>query len=97
MVYLDSPAPTRVTVSLTCKNGNTGTNYSEPYTVTQDLTPHKSPTSEGSYLFPYSISDLRSMEYFTEQVTGAEKAPKFLLMTLGSWVSIRNYKNGQTH
>jgi Peptidase family M23 len=64
MVFLNF-TPTRVTVSLTCKNGNTGTNYSEPYTVTQDLTPHKSPTSEGSYLFPYSISDLRSMEYFT--------------------------------
>ena len=64
MVFLNF-TPTKVTVSLTCKNGNTGTNYSKPYTVTQDLAPHKSPTAEGSYLFPYSISNLRSMEYFT--------------------------------
>jgi hypothetical protein len=57
--------PTKVTVSLTCKNGNTGTNYSEPYTVTRDLIPHKSPTAEGSYLFPFNIKDLKSMEFFT--------------------------------
>ena len=63
MVFLNF-TPTKVTVSLKCKNGNTGTNYSEPYKVTQDLAPHKSPTAK-SYLFPYSISDLRSMEYFT--------------------------------
>ena len=64
MVYLDSPAPPKVTVSLTCKNGNTGTNYSEPYTVTTDLTNHKSPSSKGSYIFPFDVSDLRENEYY---------------------------------
>ena len=56
--------PTRITVSLTCKNGNTGTNYSEPYTVTKDLTNHRSPTEARSYLFPFSYNNLDSNEYF---------------------------------
>lgn len=62
-VYLPAPGPSKVTASVFCSDS------SAPATVTLDLAPHKSPTPQGAYLFPFSASDLRVGEYF---VTSAQ-------------------------
>ncbi|WP_445250747.1 peptidoglycan DD-metalloendopeptidase family protein [Microcoleus sp. OTE_8_concoct_300] len=63
VVYLPAPGPSKVTVSVSCSD------FSSPATITIDLAPHKSPTPQGAYLFPFSASDLRVGEYF---VTSAQ-------------------------
>ena len=57
IVFLPSPPPAKVTISLTCKT------FSDPFTVTMNLTPHKSTTASGSYLLPFSAGDLQDGEY----------------------------------
>lgn len=59
--FLPAPGPANVTIRLTCEG------YSDDFTITKDLVSHKSPTGSGSYLFPYSHSELESNEYFTTE------------------------------
>lgn len=58
MVYVPLPAPGSIQVRVHCQG------FAEPATVTLPLAAHKSPTPEGSYLFPFHASDLRVGEYF---------------------------------
>lgn len=58
-LYLDTPAPTKVEVTLTF-NG-----YRDPIKITANLAPHKCPAPTGGWLFPFSASDLRVGEYFS--------------------------------
>lgn len=69
-VYVDSPAPTRVKVAVSCKD------FSDPATVTMALAAHKSPTPQGAYLFPYASGELRASEYYeTSAVHWANGGP----------------------
>lgn len=58
-VYLTGAPPTQVTIDIGCQG------FSDPASVTLELTPHKSPVAGDAYLFPYAAPDLRGDEYMT--------------------------------
>jgi hypothetical protein len=80
-VFLLAPGPANVTIHLTCQG------YSEDFTVTNDLVPHKSPTRVGSYLFPYSNTDLKYNEYFITSAVhwanGGSSGPQIFAHDIG--------------
>lgn len=58
-VFISGDAPPKVKIEVECKN------FSDPASLTLDLTPHKSPVAGDAYLFPYATSDLGADEYMT--------------------------------
>lgn len=56
-IYLNAPAPSKVTVSLFCGG------FADAAAVTADLAPHKNSAPQGAYQFLYSAGDLRVGEY----------------------------------
>lgn len=57
-LFLPDPIPANITAQVTCSG------FTEPAIVSRPLAAHRSPTAQGSYLFPYSATDLRIAEYF---------------------------------
>jgi len=80
-VFLLAPGPTNVTINLTCQG------YSDDFTITKDLVPHKSPTRVGSYLFPYSSVDLKPNEFFITSAVhwanGGSSGPQIFAHDIG--------------
>jgi hypothetical protein len=80
-VFLLAPAPTTVTINLTCQG------YTEDFTITKDLVRHRSPTRAGSYLFPYSNTDLKYNEYFITSAVhwanGGSSGPQIFAHDIG--------------
>jgi hypothetical protein len=58
-VFLNQPVPANIEVRVKCSG------FTQEAKVSLPLVPHKSTTPQGSYLFPYSASDLRISEYYT--------------------------------
>jgi hypothetical protein len=57
-VFLPEPIPSQIEARISCAG------FATPATVELPLVPHKSPTPQGAYLFPYHASDLRVGEYY---------------------------------
>ncbi|HEY9046086.1 MAG TPA: M23 family metallopeptidase [Ohtaekwangia sp.] len=57
--YIDNPAPKKISIHVQCAD------FSE-VVVTKDfeMAPYTSPTTEGAFLFPFSVADIKSGEYF---------------------------------
>ena len=60
-VILPVPAPQKIKLSVSCHG------FDQSKKVTFPLAPHKSPTPEGSYLFPASASDLEHNEFWNTE------------------------------
>jgi Peptidase family M23 len=56
-VYLDTPAPAKVAVKVTCEG------FASPATTTLELAPYTKPVADGAFLLPYGPSELRADEY----------------------------------
>jgi hypothetical protein len=60
-IILPTPAPSTIKLSISCDDFDT------PKNVWLSLSPHKSPTPAGNYLFPARTGDLRSKEYWAAE------------------------------
>lgn len=80
-VYLNTPAPTQVKVSVSCKD------FTDPATETLALAAHKSPTPQEAYRFPYAAGELRADEYYSTSAVhwanGGAKGPQIFAHDIG--------------